>query len=666
MVTVEGSRVVCDDRKITGGLLPEQAVASVPRTNDARVLAGPGTGKTKTIVEHVVNLIRDAGVAPTEILCLTFTRAAAAGMRRKIGEALSVGVDPPEVYTLHAFALKILMQRRVDVGSGKGRARVADDWEERWVVQEDLKTLLPEAKIKVVQDRLKALAAAWETEPGVPPTVDPNLLGALTRDKERYRYVLRSELVFLLYGELGSDPDLLRAGYKHIVVDEYQDLNKCDVAVLDELGRRGAALYVAGDDDQSIYQQLRHAHPDAIRGFVTNHPGAEDLTLSICIRCDREIVNLATEVISQEVGRAPKTLVPYTTAGPGIVELLTFPEQVPEARAIAALTQKFVDAGVAYDQIMVLLRSDWQGRFSEVILDAMNAIGVPARVRTPDKSALDTKPGRSLLAHMRLSLDTEDDLAWRTALECGRNGVGGKRIADLNALADASGHNFAAAVEVVADDPTKITGGTAVKAEAEAIRAHLTNVAAAVPSGIEATITAFAAELPSSPELTAAVAELIVLASTFLLADLSDFLNAIAMGKDEEQDLIPNTVNIMTMHKAKGLDACVVFVAGAEEEIIPGDRGGTDEARRLFYVSLTRAKRALFVTHAVRRTGAQAYSGVPGRTHSRTSFLRTRGFSKPGTAFARDFVVDVALFETNDPAVTTGAAAPGTDPGSST
>ena len=551
------------------------------------------------------------------------------------------------------------MQRKVDVGSGKGRARVADDWEERWVIQEDLKVLLGVARIKAVQDRLKALAAAWETEPGVPPMVDPDLLGALTKDKQRYRYVLRSELVFLLYGELGSDPDLLRAPYKHVVVDEYQDLNKCDVAVLDELGRRGAALYVAGDDDQSIYQQLRHAYPDAIRGFITNHPSAGDLTLSICIRCDREIVKLATEVISQEVGRVPKTLEPYPTAGPGIVELLTFPEQVSEARGIAGLTKKFVDAGVAYDQIMILLRSDWQGRFSDVILDALNAIGVPARVRTPDKSALDTKPGRCLLAHMRLSLDVEDDLAWRTSLECGRNGVGEQKVADLNALADVSGQNFAAAVEVVAGDPTRITGGTTVKAEAEAIKTRLANVAAAAQADIEATINAFAAELPASAELTAAVAELTVLASTFLLADLSDFLNAIAMGMDEEQDLIPNTVNIMTMHKAKGLDACVVFIPGAEEEIIPGNRGGTDEARRLFYVSLTRAKRALFVTHAVRRTGAQAYSGVPGRTHSRTSFLRTRGFSKPGTAFARDLVVDPAFLAPEDLAMTESATTPG-------
>lgn len=204
---------------------------------------------------------------------------------------------------------------------------------------------------------------------------------------------------------------------------------------------------------------------------------------------------------------------------------------------------------------------------------------------------------------MRLSLDAEDDFAWRTALQCGWNGVGAQKIADLHALADASGQSFAMAVEAVVADPTRITGGTTVKTEVEAIRARVANVAAAAPADIEATVNAFAAELPASIELTATVAELTVLASTFLVADLSDFLNAIAMGKDEEQDLIPNTVNIMTMHKAKGLDACVVFIPGGEEEIIPGDRGGTDEARRLFYVSLTRAKHALFVIHAVRRTG---------------------------------------------------------------
>jgi DNA helicase-2/ATP-dependent DNA helicase PcrA len=621
----------------------------VSRVNDARLLAGPGTGKTKTIVEHVANLIR-SGVQPAEILCVTFTRAAAAGMRRKIGDALGPGVAAPDVYTLHAYALKTLMQRRVNLGSGKGRVRVADDWEERWVVQEDLRDLLGGGKIKEVQGRLRALAAAWETDPGVPPTVDPQLLGALDRDKARYRYVLRAELVFDLYNELGSDPDLLRGAYQHVVVDEYQDLNKCDVAVLDEIGRRGAALYVAGDDDQSIYQQLRHAHPDAIRSFVASHSGAEDLSLSVCIRCDREIVKLASEVIEQEVGRVPKKLVPYATAGPGILELLSFPTQFQEAAGIAALAKRFVEAGVSYDDILVLLRSDWQGRFSDPIVAAMGTVGVPARVRTPDKSALDTNAGRSLLAHLRLSLDQTDDLAWRTALERGRNGVGDQKIADLHALADSMGTTFAAAIDAVEADPSRIAGGAAVKAEAEKVRARLAAVEACAPTDLDATVKAFCAELPASPDLAATAAELQILASTFLVDDLADFLNAIAMGKDEEQDLIPNTVNIMTMHKAKGLDACVVFIPAAEEEILPGERDSRDEARRLLYVSLTRAKRALFVTHAVRRTGAQSHSGVPGRTHSRTSFLRSRGPSKTGEDFVRSFAVDPLLLGPQDAA----------------
>lgn len=608
---------VCAGRRVTGGLLPEQAAAAAVRSNDARLLAGPGTGKTKTLVEHVLNLIR-GGVDPDRILCVTFTRAAAAGMRRKIGDALGTAATPPDVYTLHAFALRILMQRGVDVGSGKGRARVADDWEERWVIQEDLKQLLRETRIKAVQERLKALAAAWETEPGVPPKVDPPLLGALSRDKERYRYVLRSELVFLLYDQLGADPDLLRDAYDHVVVDEYQDLNRCDVAVLDELGLRGATLYVAGDDDQSIYQEMRHAHPEAIRDFVSAHSGAEDLKLSVCIRCDAEIIRIAVEVIEQEVARVPKDLTAYPSAGPGIVEILSFANQHEEAAGIATLTKKFVDAGVDYDQILVLLRSDWQGRFSDVLLDAMNAIGVPSRVRTPDKSALDTKAGRSLLAHMRLSIDPEDDLALRTALQVGSNGVGHQKIDDLHDLSDASGGNFSATVDAVVADPTRVNGGATIKTEREAIARRIAAVAVAAPPDIESTIQAFADQLPSTQGLMDALAELSVLASAFLLGDLADFLNAIAMGSDEEQDLVPNTVNIMTMHKAKGLDACVVFVPAAEEEIIPGGRGGRDEARRLFYVSLTRSKRALIITHAVRRTGSQAYSGIPGRRHSRT------------------------------------------------
>jgi DNA helicase-2/ATP-dependent DNA helicase PcrA len=631
--------VVCEDRDI-GGLLPEQSSGSAHRGSHARLLAGPGTGKTTTLVEHVVGLIHD-GVPANQILCLTFTRAAAAGFRKKVVNALAPGAAAPEVYTLHAFALRVLMKRRADIGSGKGRARVADDWEERFIVREDLRRILS-TKLDDVKKRLAVLSAAWETAPAVPPTVDPPLLGALRLDKARYGYVLRAELVFDLYQELGSDPSLLRGEYLRVVVDEYQDLNRCDVAVIDQLGERGAQLYVAGDDDQSIYQQLRHAHPQAIRDFVTNHVGAADLKLATCVRCDSEIIKLAQEVIAAEPGRIAKPLNPHSSAGPGKVELLTFPTQSEEAQGIAILAKKFVDAGVPYEEIMILLRSDHQGRFSEVIEAALSRLAIPSVVRTAEKSALATKEGRYLLAHLRLRLDPSDDLAWRTVLDCGSNGIGEKTIEGLHALGDSAGIAFGETVARVAGDGTLVARGALVADEYAVVTTRLAVVDAASPVDVEETIEAFARELPSTADLEAARAELVGLARSYLAIDLAEFLVAIALKKEEEQSITPNTVNILTMHRAKGLDACVVFVPGAEDEIYIRDASGVDEARRLFYVSITRAKHGLFVSHAVRRTGLQRHSGGPG-IRRRTGFLLTRGPSSPGLPLARAFAVDPAL-----------------------
>lgn len=640
--------MVCGEPNL-GGSLPEQAAAGAHRGSDARLLAGPGTGKTRTLIEYVVGLIRE-GTAPPQILCVTFTRAAAAGFRKKITEALGPGADLPEVATLHAFALRQLMRRRANIGSGQGRARVADDWEERYVVREDLARILG-TNVTDVKKRLAALAAAWETEPGVPPRVDPPLVGALQEDKGRYQYVLRSELVFDLYGAMGSDPDMLTGSYSHVVVDEYQDLNKCDVAVIDELGRRGAQLFVAGDDDQSIYEQLRHAHPQSIRDFVGNHTGSADLKLRTCVRCDSGIIELAKEIIAAEPARATKDLDPRADAGPGLVEILSFPNQFAEAQGIAELARKFVAADVPYEQIMVLIRSDHQGQMSEVIYDAFNTVVVPSIVRTAEKSALATKRGRTLLAHLRLQLDAEDDLAWRTILDCSNNGIGVKTITAIESVGDTARTTFAGAVAAIAAAPDLIDRGRLVKNEVNAAKDRIAAVAATAPVDVEETILGFHAALPGSAELDAARDELVGLARSYAsVADLAEFLTAIALKKEEEQALVPETVNIMTMHKAKGLDACVVFLPAAEEGFYVREAAGRNEARRLFYVSVTRAKHALFITHAVSRPGRQSrLGGTSVGPRQRTTFLVTRGASHRGAAFARNFAVDPTLLEPQRP-----------------
>lgn len=639
----------CEGRPIHG-LLPEQATAAAHRGN-ARLLAGPGTGKTRVLVALVAGLINDGIARPDEILCLTFTRAAAAGLRRKVRESLGAA-EPPDVYTLHGFALRQLMAQRIDLGAGRGRARVADDWEERNVVEEDLKQLLGETDVRRVRSRLRELAAAWESssDPGVEEThADSQLIGALRRHKDQYRYVLRSELVFRLKEQFDANPYFPLTGtYRWIVVDEYQDLNRCDVAVIDAIAAaQDAILYVAGDDDQSIYQQLRHAHPQAIRDFVAQHRAA-DLRLATCVRCDGRILALATSVIQQEVNREPKALVPHDSAGPGIVEAIAFRSGDEEARGIASLVQKFMSVGVDEQEILILLRSDYRGAFSGPIKTALDDLRLPSVVRTPEKSPLDTPSGRQLLGLLRLSVDDRDDLAWRTVLEAEPLGVGDQAIQALHELAAATaGMSFSGAIAEAEAGAAALARYAAPVARAAAVvRARLDAMAADASingAGVAEAITAAAAGLLPSDGLNGAAAELQGLVTLWSPTSLDDFLGGLALRKEEEADFAPNTVNIMTAHKAKGLDACVVILAAAEEELFPG-RGQIDEERRLLYVSLTRAKHALFITHSTRRSGQQARAGTGGSQHQRTRFLDGIGLtSRPGMAFVGTFEPDPSL-----------------------
>jgi DNA helicase-2/ATP-dependent DNA helicase PcrA len=639
--------VVCGPREI-GGSLPEQVAAAQYRAGNARLLAGPGTGKTRTIVELVTSLIASGDASIDEILCLTFTRAAAAGLKSRVRRALGTGAEP-HVSTLHGFALHQLMARHAITGAGTATPRIADDWEERHIVLEDLKTVLAAPTIKSVNDRLKALAAAWETRPEDDPSTthpDAEFVGALLQHKRLYGYMLRAELVFLLKQALDQDPGFRFTGdYKWVIVDEYQDLNRCDIAVVDAIAARGAHLFVAGDDDQSIYQQLRHAHPDGIREFCVSHTAA-DLRLATCVRCDQRIIDVATSVIRQEVGRTPKALDPHATAGPGTVESLYFENGAEEAAGIADLANKFFRANIPAHEVLVLLRSDNKGSFSRPIDEAMRAVGVPSVVRTLEKSTLNERPGRVVLAYLRLALEGRDHLAWRTVLAEGNLGVGDRAVAELHALAVANNEApLAEVLDMVVADPSALaTRGNAVSTAVGSVGAVVNTLRAAIAGAtdLEEQIRLAMATFPATAEMAAVEGELESLRLAFLPNDLADLLSQIALRREEEA-LIQNTVNIMSMHKAKGLDACVVIVAAAEEELLPGPNT-RDEERRLFYVSLTRARHALFISHAKRRYGQQRMSGNGDpNNHHLTTFLNASGLrTVRGAPFVAGLVVDEA------------------------
>lgn len=205
-------------------------------------------------MHRVIRLTEDEQVLPSDILALTFTRAAAQELRQRVAEAVGEGTVPPRVRTLHSFALSQLLTNGSKLESLPQPVRIADDWEESEVIIPDLQATLSLDR-RDVRKLFGNLSADWETlradqddwEKLLP---NPEFVGAWQRHRTLYGYTMRNELVYQLKRALDQVDDLqLDGAGQHLLIDAYQDLNPCDLAVVERLASPGVELYVAGDDD---------------------------------------------------------------------------------------------------------------------------------------------------------------------------------------------------------------------------------------------------------------------------------------------------------------------------------------------------------------------------------------------------------------------------------
>jgi len=623
-----------DDIKTTihGDATSDQIKAIDHVGSHARLLAGPGTGKTKTLTRRVLSLILQHNADPETILLLTFTRLAAAQLKVEIKKVLEpLGKATPQVSTLHSFALKQILYNSSRVDALPRPIRIADDWEERHIIQEDLKRVLNLKEIAEVQKLINQLSTDWETlrvdeigwEQQFP---NPAFLGAWRGHKEQYGETLRAELVYQLKKQLNQNRDFqLDKEYKHILIDEYQDLNACDLAVVNELAKRGAELFVAGDDDQSIYG-FRFATPTGIRNFDQFYQNAQKLALEICFRCDKNILHSAEFVASLDPARLPKPTRPKDEADDGEVLIVGFRDQTHEAESIAKKIKSLIDAGTNPDQITILLRSDRNGALSKPIIELLKKQGVDVSLST-DSELDNNKEYRAVLSIIRLLVDETDCLAWRTLLQIGQNGLGDECIKNLENYAQSKGIRFSEAIQKIAGNPNelqrfgqKISNFVSeTKAIIEELKA-IENPADVINSLVDKFITA--------SEVNEQVKKYFVgILENQEKTDLENLIKVVSISSDFiEQETKENAVNILTMHQAKGLTFDVCFIVGAEDEFIPGRNTGDKEGdeRRLLYVSMTRARHKLFISYCNKRTGQQRHSGSNSGTEKRTltRFLR--------------------------------------------
>lgn len=600
------------------GLSPEQEVAAKHIGSHARLLAGPGTGKTRTMTSRVAYLVEVQHVPASEILALTFTRAAASELRNRVTTLLDEHAVP-QVSTLHSFALRSILQ----LGAGNrlpSPIRIADDYEERWIIEEDIKRILDLDRVDNARDLIELLSADWETL--APDAEDwerrfpnPQFLGAWKEHRTIYGYTLRAELVYQLKLALEEGAVTLSNSPKHVLIDEYQDFNPCDLSIVRSLARSEAEIYVAGDDDQSIYG-FRYADPNGIRRFTQEYEGSADLSLTECYRCGQNILTIAQFIAGQDNRRVEKPLAPRADSEPGEVHLLRFGDYDEEALGIAAIARWLVDVQrVPIDRILVLMRSDKYQKFSDPIRVAFEGQGIPASTIENPLITFDSRAGRIFLSLLRLMTNPEDSLAWRDLITHRDNNLGARAISGIYETARNKGTTFYRALTIIDETPSLLAmQGLQIKSEYEAINGELGRLreecerTESLLDFISWMLTEFIAAEDAEDILEVihrVISENAVTSTEGLLHDLTTPM------REAEQVRVEGKVNIMTMHQAKGLDADAVFVVAAEDEYIPGRAEGSsiDDERRLLYVSLTRARSFLYITHCIRRTGGQRHMG---------------------------------------------------------
>lgn len=585
---------------------------------------------------------------PPRVRMLTFTRAATGELANRLEDHPAAIVERPS--TIHSFAISVLL-RNGKVGDLPRPLRIADDWERHKIVRPTLARRAG-VRVKRLDLLLWELAANWESlveheEPEIDAAERAHFMGAWQEHRAIYGYTLLSELPYALRGALRDHPDLKGVKYDVLLVDEYQDLNACDLEVLKRIADRGCSIISAGDDEQSIFS-FRKAAPEGILRFFVDYPDGIDYPLSITQRCGRSIVDWANFVILGDPDRDPERPILTCADGspPGETALLSFTSDEGEAKGVATLVERLIaEEGLQPSEILILLRSDYLTMFSRPIRKELDRRKVP--VSDPDeiKHMMAEETNRKFLEVIRLMVNRADSLAWASLIEL-TGGIGRAFVDHIYGLAHDGKIGFGTALlAAYADEFPDAPAASRGRAMALLDRVIPWLDAHKPPDdmpdkgwGRWATGLADADVLPTpSPEFRDLLLELDTLAEADQV--LGRFMAQVQPLGEDLASARSGGVRIMGMGRAKGLTVRATIVAAVEDNVIPRPAADVAEERRLLYVAMTRARSFLYVTWARRRRGPTARSGMEQvwelRRHSR--FLDSGPVeSRDGPRFLRE------------------------------
>src|SRR6478672_11959915 len=633
---------------LLAGLNEPQRAAVVHEGAPLLVVAGAGSGKTRVLTRRIAWLISQRKAHPGSILAITFTNKAAAEMKERVEHLVGGRARIMWVSTFHSACVRILRKEveRIGYKSSFTIYDAADSKRLMTLVCSDLdldaKRYQPAQLLNWVSDQKNELRDPDDAAKDARNNLEETYAAAYKLYQRRLREANAFDFDDLimttvhLMREFPEVRETYRRRFRHVLVDEYQDTNHAQYALVHELcadnpedldGERvePAELMVVGDADQSIYA-FRGANIRNILDFEQDFPNATSILLEQNYRSTQTILTAANAVIGNNSGRKPKRL--WSDAGDGarIVGYVADDEH-DEARFVSEEIDRLVDEHeLRPADVAVFYRTNAQSRvFEEIFIRTGQPYKVVGGVRFYERREV-----RDALAYLRMLVNPADQVSLRRILNTPKRGIGDRAVACVDALAERERITFWEALRRADQAPglatrslTNIRGFVAMVEELQSMveageRADVILESVLSRSGYLAELEA--SDDPQDETRVENLAELVAVAREFSddpvagpsadpadetppVPGLSDFLERVALVADSDQipDDEAGVVTLMTLHTAKGLEFPVVFVTGLEDGIFPhmralGDLPELEEERRLAYVGLTRAQQRLYVS----------------------------------------------------------------------
>lgn len=616
--------------KLLNGLNPEQQNAVKATDGPLLLMAGAGSGKTRVLTHRIGYLIVEKRVNPYNILALTFTNKAAREMRDRIRKMMGGTADEIWISTFHSMCVRIL-RRDIDRIGFNRNFTILDTTDQLSVVKGILKEKNLDPKKYDPRALLGSISSAKNEliEPEeFKKTANDYFEKIVSAVYEEYQKRLHKnqaldfdDLIMLTIRLFERVPDVLvyyQRKFQYIHVDEYQDTNKAQYLLVKKLADRFKNLCVVGDSDQSIYG-WRGADIANILSFEKDYPNASVILLEQNYRSTKRILLAANKVIENNRNRKVKNLWTQNPEGNKLVYFRADSEQGESQFVAGKIKELTRDGKKNLNDMAILYRTNAQSRvMEEVLLKSNIDYAIVGGTKFYDRKEI-----RDMLAYLRLISNPDDDISLQRVINVPKRGIGASSVEKMATFAgkhDLSLFQALDTVELMGLSP-KITKGTIQFRDLIQNYTQMQDFLS-VTELVEEVLekTGYREMLKAEKSLEAQsrlenLEELLSVTKSFeetnedksLVAFLTDLALVADIDSLDDDGEKADSVTLMTLHSAKGLEFPVVFLIGLEEGIFPHSRSlmeetEMEEERRLAYVGITRAEQSLFITNAQMRT----------------------------------------------------------------